>query len=57
MFAQYTGITAGLSVVGAVFINMGLRDLGNLLPSFSTAQLSAILSGKFNRTLPPTAAY
>ncbi|KAI0442994.1 major facilitator superfamily transporter [Xylaria telfairii] len=45
MFAQYTGITAGLSVAGAVFINIGLEDLGTLLPSFSEMQLSAILSG------------
>ncbi|KAI1503399.1 major facilitator superfamily transporter [Biscogniauxia marginata] len=45
MFAQYTGVTAGLSVAGAVFINLGLRDLGNLLPSFSEMQLSSILSG------------
>lgn len=45
MFAQYTGVTAGLSVAGAVFVNQGLGGLRRVLPSFPDAQLSAILSG------------
>ena len=45
MFAQYTGITAGLSVAGAVYVNEALLDLRSLLPSFSDAEINEILSG------------
>ncbi len=46
MFAQYTGITASLSICGAVFVNGGLKDLMELLPGYSSAQLNSILSGQ-----------
>ena len=47
MIAQYTGITFGLSIAGAVFVNEGLNDLKRILPDFPQDQLSSILSGKF----------
>lgn len=54
MVAQILGITLGLSLSGAVFINTALVSLSNLLP-LSKAQLQAALSGlsgEFLRTLP-----
>ncbi|KAI1404102.1 major facilitator superfamily transporter [Hypoxylon fuscum] len=45
MVAQYSGITLGLSIAGAVFINYAMLDLRSLLPAFSDEQLNAIISG------------
>ncbi|CAJ2505539.1 Uu.00g129330.m01.CDS01 [Anthostomella pinea] len=45
MMAQYGGITIGLSVSGAIFVNQALKGLRGLLPSFSELQLNAIISG------------
>lgn len=46
MISQYSGITLGLSVCGALFINKALEALRVLLPDYSEAQLNAITSGK-----------
>lgn len=46
MIAQYTGITFSLSISGSVFVNEGLKGLHKILPDFSSAQLSSILSGQ-----------
>lgn len=46
MVAQYTGITAGLSVAGAVFINQATGSLVALLPMLSLKEINAIISGK-----------
>ncbi|KAI1381391.1 major facilitator superfamily transporter [Hypoxylon crocopeplum] len=45
MVAQYSGITLGLSISGAVFLNYAMMDLRALLPTFPDAQLNAIISG------------
>ena len=46
MISQYTGITLGLSICGALFINKALEALRVLLPDYTDAQLNAITSGK-----------
>lgn len=46
MIAQYTGITAALSVSGAVFVNEGLSGLHRLLPDLPLDDLNGILSGE-----------
>lgn len=54
MVAQILGITLGLSLSGAVFVNTALDSLSSLLP-LSKAQLQPALSGlsgEFFRTLP-----
>lgn len=54
MVAQILGITLGLSISGAVFVNTALDSLSSLLP-LPRAQLQTALSGlsgEFFRTLP-----
>ena len=46
MIAQYSGITLGLSVCGALFINKALEALRVLLPGYTDSQLNDITSGK-----------
>ena len=46
MIAQYSGITLGLSVCGALFINKALEALRELLPGYTESQLNDITSGK-----------
>ncbi|KAI6086547.1 major facilitator superfamily transporter [Hypoxylon rubiginosum] len=45
MTAQYSGITLGLSIAGAVFLNYAMIDLRALLPGYPDDQLNAIISG------------
>ncbi|KAF2966206.1 hypothetical protein GQX73_g7374 [Xylaria multiplex] len=45
MMAQYTGITIGLSVSGALFVNKSLIGLRQLLPTFSDIELNSLISG------------
>ncbi|KAI2617413.1 major facilitator superfamily transporter [Hypoxylon sp. NC1633] len=45
MVSQYSGITLGLSISGAVFLNYAMNDLRTLLPTFADEQLNAIISG------------
>ncbi|KAI0529974.1 major facilitator superfamily transporter [Xylaria digitata] len=45
MMAQYTGITIGLSVSGALFVNKSLIGLCQLLPTFSDIELNSLISG------------
>ncbi len=47
MVAQYSGITLGLSISGAVFLNYAMMDLRALLPAFPDDQLNAIISGMY----------
>ncbi|EFQ35943.1 major facilitator superfamily transporter [Colletotrichum graminicola] len=51
MIAQYTGITAALSVSGAVFVNEGLSGLRRLLPDLPVEDLNSILSGKSSEAI------
>ncbi len=46
MMAQYIGITIGLSVSGALFVNKSLAGLRQLLPTFSEIELNSLISGK-----------
>lgn len=48
MVAQFAGITAGLSVAGAVFVNQAQDALRSLLPALSSTEISAIISGEYN---------
>ena len=53
--AQQFGIALGLSVAGAVFVNLALGKLNDVIPNITSAELqSAILgvSGNFLDTLP-----
>lgn len=52
MVAQFTGITAGLSVAGAVFVNQAQDALRSLLPALSSTEISAIISGECNHAAP-----
>ena len=45
MLAQFTGITLGLSISGAIFVNKATDALQALLPFLTTADISSILSG------------
>ncbi|KAI3343476.1 major facilitator superfamily transporter [Ustulina deusta] len=45
MMAQYIGITIGLSVSGALFVNKSLAGLRQLLPTFSEIELNSLISG------------
>ena len=53
--AQQCGIALGLSVAGAVFVNLALGKVNDVVPNITSAELqSAILgvSGNFLDTLP-----
>ncbi|KAL3440623.1 major facilitator superfamily domain-containing protein [Aspergillus insuetus] len=43
--AQLTGMTIGMSVTGAIFVNLAQNHLFALLPNFPPAQVSSLVSG------------
>lgn len=45
MIAQLTGMTLGLSITGAIFVNVAQNRLYELLPKLPRAQVSRIVSG------------
>ena len=54
---QLSGISLGLSISGAAFVNTALRGLQNLLPDVPRQQLQGAISGTsggFFATLDPT---
>ncbi|KAK3342063.1 major facilitator superfamily transporter [Lasiosphaeria hispida] len=51
MVAQYLGVTFGLSVAGAVFVNDARNRLAQILPTFSDEQLTSLLSGASDTAL------
>ncbi|KAL4746946.1 hypothetical protein BDW72DRAFT_206901 [Aspergillus terricola var. indicus] len=55
IFAQLTGMTIGMSVTGAIFVNLAQNHLFALLPDFPPAQVSSLVSGTRSgllKTLP-----
>ncbi|ORY69603.1 major facilitator superfamily transporter [Pseudomassariella vexata] len=51
MVAQYSGVTMGLSVAGAVFINDAMNGLRSILPTFPDTELTALISGTSNSAI------
>ncbi|KAK0725996.1 major facilitator superfamily transporter [Lasiosphaeris hirsuta] len=45
MVAQYLGVTVGLSVAGAVFVNDAKNQLAQMLPALSDEEITSLLSG------------
>jgi hypothetical protein len=55
MVAQLLGITLGLSISGAIFVNLALKGLQVVLPEVPRSQLQSALtgtSGGFFNSLP-----
>ncbi|KAK0616591.1 major facilitator superfamily transporter [Immersiella caudata] len=51
MVAQYLGVTFGLSIAGAAFINDAKNSLAALLPAFTDDQLTSLISGTSDSAL------
>ncbi|KAK4452516.1 major facilitator superfamily transporter [Podospora aff. communis PSN243] len=51
MVAQYLGVTFGLSIAGAAFINDAKNSLAALLPAFTEEQITSLISGTSDSAL------
>lgn len=50
--AQLSGMTLGLSISGAIFVNIASNDLFALLPDYPQSQVRQIVSGTSGQLLP-----